>query len=66
MVEIITVQISAIVDHVCHVTVSEMAGVVGLREIGGARRCSFEELESLLEKFHGNTFYLSTVSTLNI
>ncbi|GAX81991.1 hypothetical protein CEUSTIGMA_g9419.t1 [Chlamydomonas eustigma] len=53
MVDVITIQPSAIVDHLCHVTASEMASVFGPQEIGGARRCSMEELRSLLDHFSG-------------
>ena len=53
--EVVALQLSAIIDHVCIVDDAVVALAVGMAEMGGARRCSTEELESLLGMLPGET-----------
>ena len=57
--EVVALQLSAIIDHVCIVNDAVVAQVVGMAEMGGARRCSAEELECLLGMLPGATHVLN-------
>ncbi len=53
MAEFVALQLSAIVDHVCMATEAAVANAVGADEVGGARRCTIEELNDLMTTFPG-------------